>query len=112
MIKSKYPILLIKQEEEGYLVRFPDFPEAITQGEDKKEALLEAADCLEEAIANRIIKGLDIPKSKYPFIASFHDPRGIITPEVLLSTDGWIYRLVDLLCKEYGTAIITYSKED
>ncbi len=56
-----YPIKLTKQKEGGYLVQFPDFPEAITQGEDKADALNEAADCLEEAIAHRIAKKLDIP---------------------------------------------------
>ncbi len=56
-----YPAILTKQEEGGYLVRFPDFPEAITQGNTKEQALIEAADCLEEAIANRIEMKLDIP---------------------------------------------------
>jgi len=56
-----YPVILIQQPEGGYLVEFPDFPEAITQGETKEEALQEAADCLEEAIANRIVMELDIP---------------------------------------------------
>lgn len=49
-----YPAILKKQKEGGYLVQFPDFPEAITQGETIEDALNEAVDCLEEAIANRI----------------------------------------------------------
>ena len=56
-----YAVNLISQEEGGYLVQFPDFPEAITQAEDEEEALREAEDCLEEAIANRMVQGLDIP---------------------------------------------------
>ena len=56
-----YPISLEKQAEGGYLVTFPDLPEAITQGESKEEAIDEAVDCLEEAIANRIAMKLDIP---------------------------------------------------
>ena len=56
-----YPVKLTKQKEGGYLVRFPDLPEAITQGENKDDALNEAVDCLEEAIAHRISKKLDIP---------------------------------------------------
>lgn len=56
-----YPVTLTKQKEGGYLVRFPDFPEAITQGENKEDALNEAMDCLEEAIAHRISKKMDIP---------------------------------------------------
>lgn len=66
-----YPVTLTKQKEGGYLVQFPDFPEAITQGETVEDALNEAIDCLEEAIANCIEMKLDIPtpsqlkKSKY-----------------------------------------------
>lgn len=43
------------------MVTCRDLPEAITQGESIKEALSEAADCLEEAIAARIDDGRDIP---------------------------------------------------
>lgn len=57
-----YPAILTPEEEGGFIVRFVDLSEAITQGEDMEDALKEAADCLEEAIANRIVMGLDIPK--------------------------------------------------
>lgn len=56
-----FPVKLTKQKEGGYLVRFPDLPEAITQGENIEDALNEAMDCLEEAIAHRISKKLEIP---------------------------------------------------
>jgi len=39
-------------------------PEAITQSETIKDALNEAMDCLEEAIANRMEMKLDIPTPK------------------------------------------------
>ena len=58
-----YPATLTKQKEGGYLVQFPDFPEAITQGDNIDNALSEAIDCLEEAVANRIEMKLDIPVS-------------------------------------------------
>lgn len=48
-------------QDGGFVVTFVDFPEAITQGETIEEALQEAADCLEEAMANRIVVGLPIP---------------------------------------------------
>jgi antitoxin HicB len=38
-----------------------DLPEAITQGDSVGDALVEAADCLEEAIAARIDDDRDIP---------------------------------------------------
>lgn len=56
-----YPIKLTQQKEGGYLIQFPDLPEAISQAEDKAQALQEAVDCLEEAIANRIAMKLTIP---------------------------------------------------
>lgn len=57
-----YPAILTPEVEEGgFVVTFVDLPEAITQGETVDEALQEAADCLEEAIANRIVTGLPIP---------------------------------------------------
>jgi len=58
-----YPAVLTPDEEEGgFVVKFIDLPEAITQGKDVEAALEEAADCLDEAIANRIVMGLSIPK--------------------------------------------------
>lgn len=59
--KYNYPVILTEQEEGGYVVQFVDFPEAITQGETIEDALNEAEDCLEEAIANRIVSKLDVP---------------------------------------------------
>ncbi len=56
-----YPAALIA-EKAGFTVRFPDLPDAITGGEDRADALVQAADCLEEAIAVRIADGLEIPE--------------------------------------------------
>ncbi len=43
------------------VVRFPDNPEALTEGDDEAEAYVQATDCLEEAIAGYIADGRDIP---------------------------------------------------
>jgi antitoxin HicB len=45
----------------GYVVTCRDLPETITQGETIEDALAEAADALEEAIAGRIDDGREIP---------------------------------------------------
>ena len=45
------------------VVTFRDLPEAITQGKGESDALWQAADCLEEAMAGRIAGGLPIPKA-------------------------------------------------
>jgi antitoxin HicB len=56
-----YPAMLEPDEDGRLLVRFPDFPEALTDGADEAEALSEAADCLSEALAARIEAGEEIP---------------------------------------------------
>lgn len=63
-IRFTYPVKLAKQKEGGYLVTFLNLPEAITQGETIEDALEQATDCLEEAIANRIAMKLPIPHPK------------------------------------------------
>lgn len=42
-----YPVTLTPAEEGGFVVTFPDIPEAITQGEDAEDALVWALDALE-----------------------------------------------------------------
>ncbi len=61
MRRMMYPIRLDPDEAGGFVVTFPDLPEAITQGDTRAEALDAAADCLEEALAGRIVEGEDIP---------------------------------------------------
>jgi antitoxin HicB len=61
-----YPVHLTSEKNDGFIVKFRDIPEAITQGEGIQDALSEAVDCLEEAIANRIVTGLDIPRPSSP----------------------------------------------
>jgi len=45
----KFPVN-IEPDEEFFLVTFPDIPEAITQGNDREDALRHAADALETAL--------------------------------------------------------------
>ena len=51
MLNLDDPIHLETAEEDGFIVTFPDGPEAITQGEDEDEALLRAVDALETALS-------------------------------------------------------------
>src|SRR3990167_7244325 len=66
MRRFQYPATLTAEKEGGYLVRFADLPEAITSGTDRHDALSQAGDCLEEAIAGRIADGLEIPPPSPP----------------------------------------------
>jgi antitoxin HicB len=62
-----YPVTLVPDEQSGgFVVTFPDFPEAITQGESTEDALKQAEDCLEEAVANRIMMGVALPEPRVP----------------------------------------------
>jgi antitoxin HicB len=56
-----YPASVVRDEAGFYLVTFPDFTEAATDGESREVALEEASDALEEAIAGRMNRGDAIP---------------------------------------------------
>jgi antitoxin HicB len=57
-----YPVDLVEDEEDGgFVVSFPDVPEAISQGEDREEALLRARDALETALTFYLSDRRDLP---------------------------------------------------
>lgn len=56
-----YPARFSKERDGGYLVTFPDLPDAITQGDSLDDAKEMAADCLAETIGARIAERADIP---------------------------------------------------
>jgi antitoxin HicB len=59
-----YPIEIERMTEEdggAWLVTFPDWNNAVTDGEDIPEAMANARDCLEEMIAYTIRRRLPIP---------------------------------------------------
>jgi len=64
--RYQYAAVFTPAEEGGYVVTFPDVPEAITQGESIQECIKEAADALEEAIIGRINTGKVIPEATPP----------------------------------------------
>ena len=58
-----YPARFERGEKAGVaVITFRDVPEAITQGKGEEDALRQAADCLEEAIAGRIDDCREIPQ--------------------------------------------------
>jgi antitoxin HicB len=58
---ASYPASFLPEKEGGFHVRFSDLPEALTGGTDLDDTLVQAADCLAEAIAGRIARGDQIP---------------------------------------------------
>ena len=62
MFTATYPASLVHEENgKGFWVRFADLPEALTGGDDLEDSLIQAADCLAEALAGRIRRGDPIP---------------------------------------------------
>lgn len=60
-MRFTYPARLERTGVDGIVVSFRDLPECLTSGADQAEALAEAADALEEAIAGRIDDRESIP---------------------------------------------------
>lgn len=61
MERFNFPVIFTPEEDEGFVITFPDFHEAISQGETIQECLIEAKDCLDEALALRIDEKLEVP---------------------------------------------------
>jgi antitoxin HicB len=55
-------IAKFEPDGDGYLVTFPDLPEAITGGEDEAEAIANAMDALEVCLLTYVEKGLPLPQ--------------------------------------------------
>ena len=63
MYTASYPAdILPETNGQGYFVKFPALPEALTSGVDLTDAKKEAADCLAEALAGRICRKDSIPQ--------------------------------------------------
>ena len=57
-----FPYTLEPEENGWWLVRFPDVPEALTEGETREEAHSNAADCLLAALEGYVKAGRPIPR--------------------------------------------------
>lgn len=61
-----YPAMLRPEKGGAYTVTFPDLPEAITSGKGLPDALEQASDCLQEALAGRIVRRDSVPVPSKP----------------------------------------------
>ena len=59
-MRFTYPARLQRCAYNEIVVSFRDLPECLTSGSDENEALLEARDALEEAVAGRIRRNEDL----------------------------------------------------
>ena len=86
----RYPATLERDEDGRYVVRFPDLPEALTDGVDEKEALVEAADCLSEALASRIVDGEAIPSP-----SRLDRGQYLISPDPIIALKAALYTALE-----------------
>jgi antitoxin HicB len=63
-MNTAYRALLTPEEGGGFVVSFPDVPEALTSGETKAEALSEARDCLIAALGGYIEARRPVPEPR------------------------------------------------
>ena len=61
-----YRYILEPQENGWWLVRFPEIPEALTEGESKEEARVSAIDCVIAALEGYMKAGRPIPRPSAP----------------------------------------------
>ena len=61
-MRFRYAVRVVGDHSGGFVVSCRDLPECLTSGLDEGNALLEAQDALEEAIAGRIDDGEPIPE--------------------------------------------------
>ena len=66
MSSFAYPAVFRRDERGRFVVSFPDFPSAHTDGKDLREAIEEAIDCLGSVLASRIAVRLPIPSPSRP----------------------------------------------
>ena len=66
MFTFAYPATFSRTEDGRWLVGFPDFPKAHTDGAGMAEALEEAIDCLGSSIAFAMADKAEVPKPSRP----------------------------------------------
>lgn len=64
MLTFEYPARLEAGDEGAIVVSFPDVPEAITEGDDRAQALANAAEALGLALLTYPRRGLPIPRPR------------------------------------------------
>ncbi len=61
MVVLQYPAVLEKDDNQTWLVTFPDFDDAVTFGDTREQALTHAVDALETVIISRMKHKMDLP---------------------------------------------------
>jgi antitoxin HicB len=91
-----FPVI-IAPDGDGFVVRFPDIPEALSFGQTKEEALDMAQDALESAIEFYFEDGRAVPAPSKP-------SRGQMVVELPLSLGAKVLLLNEMLTQEVRPA--------
>lgn len=68
--KRTFAIVLEPEEEGGFTVHIPAFPEIVTHGKDEREAMAMAEDAIRLVIVDCTARGEPIPGGEPPRITS------------------------------------------
>ena len=63
--KRTYAVVLEHEEEGGFTVRVPAFPEIVTYGEDEADALAMAEDAIRLVIEDSLARGEALPSDEH-----------------------------------------------
>ena len=85
-ISFAYPCTLRKDSEGRFVVRFPNVPEALTDGATKEEALAEAVDCLRAALVGYMLEDRPLPAASPQNGRSF-----LVAPDTTIRMKAAIY---------------------
>jgi antitoxin HicB len=66
--RRTFAVVLEPEEEGGFTVRVPAFPEIVTYGKDEREALAMAEDAIRPVIADSLARGEPVPNGEPPRI--------------------------------------------
>ena len=66
MNRFEYPVLLTPAEEGGFVVTCRDLPQLVTQGDDEPDALVQAADAMDELFATYMLGAIEFPAPSKP----------------------------------------------
>jgi antitoxin HicB len=66
--KRTFAVVLAPEEEGGFTVRVPSFPEIVTYGRDEREALAMAEDAIRLVLEDCAARGEPVPPAEPPRI--------------------------------------------
>jgi antitoxin HicB len=84
-----YPARIARGRDGRWLVRFPQLPEALTDGASLAKAMGEARDCLNESLMSRVVDGEDIPAPR-----AAQRGEKLVAPDATVALKAAMHRVV------------------